>query len=176
MPRLLGVALAFTLAGCTASPASLSTGSLPADLDGAWRLVSAQAFDAEGALVYDPEIRGGLLVVADGHYSVLWTRAPRPDPAEAWAPTEAERLVSFATMIAHAGAVRAVAPDTVRFDAVAAKSPEFAGGHETFAVRALGDSLRLRAVWAESAAGVPVPFYARRGRQDYVFVRQTLAD
>ncbi|WP_420455557.1 lipocalin-like domain-containing protein [Rubrivirga sp.] len=159
--------LALALAACAGTP---PLGSDPG-LDGAWRLVSAQAFDAGGALVYDPDVQTGLLVVADGRYSFLWTRAPRPAAATPWAATEPERLVSFATMIAHAGRLTAVASDTVRADAQAAKSPEFVGGHETFALVLDGDTLRLTAVWAEAGEGTPVPFYAAGGRQDYVFVR-----
>ncbi|WP_412069865.1 lipocalin-like domain-containing protein [Rubrivirga sp. IMCC43871] len=161
----LSLALALILAACAGTPPR------PAGLDGAWQLVSAQAFDASGALVYDPEVQTGLLVVGGGRYSFVWTRTPRPPAAQPWAATEAERLVSFATMIAHAGRLVAVAPDTVRAEAEAAKSPEFAGGHETFARAVEGDTLRLTAVWAEAGDGTPVPFYASGGRQRYVFVR-----
>ncbi len=161
------LALALLLGACAGPPPAGSSSGL----DGVWRLVSAQAFDAGGALVYDPDVQAGQLVVAEGRYSFLWTRAPRPAATTPWAATEAEQLASFATMIAHAGRLAAVAPDTVRADAQAAKSPEFVGGHEAFAVRLDGDSLTLTAVWAEAGDGTPVPFYAAGGRQDYVFVR-----
>lgn len=162
--------LLLSLAACSGARPAVEV-AWPA-LDGAWRLVSAQAFDAQGALVYDPEVQTGLLVVADGHYSVLWTRTPRPPAAQPWAATEAERLASFGTMIAHGGRFVRVAPDTVRAEALAAKSPEFVGGHETFAVQSWADSLRLTAVWAEAGDGTPVPFYAENGRQEYVFARR----
>ena len=170
----LSLLVAFLLTGCIPSPSADPGGARAggAFLDGAWRLVSAQAFDAEGVLVYDPEVQTGLLVISGDHYSFLWTRTPRPPARQHWAATEEERLAFYGTMIAHAGRIQTLHPDTLRFDALAAKSPEFVGGHETFALRATGDSLVLTAVHAESVAGVAVPFYAANGRQEYVFTRQ----
>lgn len=164
------VLAAAVLAACSAAPGGTSPEAAH-DLGGAWRLVSAQAFSADGALVYDPEVQTGLLVVAGGRYSFAWTRAPRPPAAQPWAATDAEKLASFNALIAHGGRLVRAAADTLRAEAEVAKSPEFVGGHETFALALRGDTLRLAAVWAEAGDGTPVPFYARGGRQEYVFAR-----
>lgn len=169
--RALVLSCLLALAACAPTLDAVAPAGGAAGYDGAWRLVSARAYDADGALVYDPDVQTGLLVVADGHYGFTWTRTPRPPAATPWAATEPERIAFFNTMIAHSGRLVRVAPDTLRADALAAKSPEFVGGHETFALRADGDTLRLTAVWAEAGDGTPVPFYAARGRQEYVFAR-----
>lgn len=135
-------------------------------LVGVWQLEETTAYNQEGELVYDPEVQTGLFVFTDGHYSIMWTRNPRPPAAQHWNATDEERLTSFNTMIAHAG--RYTHTDTtLRVFAEVAKSPEFVGGSETFSYRVEGDTLHLTALDAESVEGIHVAFYEAGGRQEY---------
>ena len=86
--------------------ALLAASASPRHPDGAWRLVYTKAYDDTGALVYAPEVQTGFFLFTDRHYSLMWTRAPRPPATEHWNATDAERLVSFNTMIAHSGRYR----------------------------------------------------------------------
>ena len=139
-------------------------------LVGTWQLQSTRAMNAAGEVVYEPEVQTGILILTESHYSLMWTRKPRPDAATHWAATDAEKLVSFNTMIAHSGKW-SLENGHLRLDALTAKSPEFVGGHELFRFDAQANHLVLTAVMAVSRTGNAVPFYTEKGTQTYHFQR-----
>ncbi|HMB90491.1 MAG TPA: lipocalin-like domain-containing protein [Rhodothermales bacterium] len=169
---LLVAAILLMVGGCHASA---SQGTMPgtpssSSLIGAWRLIETQAYNQEGEKVYDPEVQTGLFLFTDAHYSIMWTREPRPPAVQHWKATDEERLASFNTLIAHAG--RYTKTDTtLHVFAEAAKSPEFVGGTEVFSYRIEGDTLLLTAQDAESVEGIHVAFYEAGGRQEYWLLR-----
>ena len=165
----LPLVLLFFLAGCAST-----TTQTPPQLVGAWTLTETEAFDADGTSVYAPTVQTGLLILTESHYSLMWTRAPRPPAATPWAATEAERLARDATLIAHAGRYR-VDGDALVMLPDAAKSPEFVGGSERFTVRLDGGALEMTAADARSLDGTVVPFYAAGGRQEYTYERASPA-
>lgn len=168
---VLAVTMAITIVACRpATNEDEQSVSTRSDLVGSWSLVETKAYTSDGKLNYAPEVRAGIFTFGESTYSLMWTREPRPDPASHWSATADERLVSFGTMIAHAGGYERAA-DSIILHARTAKSPEFEGGHETFQFSVSDDTLRMTATAAESRTGVQVPFYEASGWQDYLLVR-----
>lgn len=156
--RRFGVVVALlAVAGCGrmndgGSNQAGGTGASDA-LQGAWRIAGLKVSD--DAVIVDPP---GLYLFSANRYSITYSNAGsgRPPFAKADAPTDAEKLQAYGTIIANAGTY-SLAGDTLVIRPTISKHPGFmGGGEERFTVRTAGDTLWLTSIggafrWANGA-------------------------
>jgi len=108
-------------------------------VEGAWRLVEFKLGDAPA--VVNP---ASLYLFTARHYSVTYANTTqRATFATASAPTDAEKLLAYNTLIANSGTFE-IAGDTLITRPVISRNPNFMGGGEDkFLMRTAGDTLWL---------------------------------
>ena len=110
-----------------------------APIEGAWRLVEFKLGDAP--VVVNP---ASLYLFTGRHYSVTYANiAERARFAVDSAPTDAEKLQAYNTIVANSGTFELVG-DTLTTHPVIARNPNFmGGGQDKFVMRTAGDTLWL---------------------------------
>jgi hypothetical protein len=124
-------------------------------LEGAWHVAELKTADVSAQ---DP---ASVFLFSGNHYSIAYTNsaAPRIPFAKPDAPTDAERVQAFGTIVANSGTYE-VAGDTLVIRPVISKNPNYMGGGEDrFVFRAVGDTLWLVGVpgafrWAGGQASI----------------------
>lgn len=145
------------VAACTGSDGAADAaadGMQNSAIEGAWRLAELKVGDA--APIANPP---GVYVFTSGHYAITYSNiaGPRPTFADPIAPTDAERLQAYNSLIANSGTY-SVGGDTLTIRPIIARNPNYMGGGEDkFVMRTAGDTLWLNSVvgafrWADGQA------------------------
>lgn len=130
--------------GCAKAPEAAG-GTSATPIEGAWRLVEFKLGDAPA--VVNP---AGVYLFTGRHYSVNYanTAASRATFALPGAPTDAEKLLAYNTIVANSGTFEMMG-DTLITHPVIARNPNFmGGGQDKFVMRTAGDTL-----WLTNVAG-----------------------
>lgn len=123
-------------------------------LEGVWTVVEIQRTNAGGTgEVF--QAQPGQFIFARSHYSAVFV--PGPDARQAfatqWQPTPEEVIAACESLIVNSGTYE-VSGSRLTVRPMIAKTPEFAGGHQTYEYRIDGDVLSLETVELVSRDGV----------------------
>lgn len=132
------------------SPEPLPESTAPGPLDGAWIVSGMQPAGGDASTPAGP----GQFIFHDGRYSAVYTvgTTERTASAEAFQPTDAEKVAQYDTLIVNSGTYE-IDGNTVTMRPTVAKSPEFIGGRSTATYRVEGDTLTLTIESIVSAGG-----------------------
>ena len=126
-------------------------------VEGVWRVTEIKVVNAAGEML-NSQPQPGFYIFTHGHYSAIYTPGmePRTPFADAWRPTDKEKVAAYDTIIVNTGTYE-LTESLLITHPLLAKVPGFAGGKSSYKYRLDGNNLWLEAGDISSSTGVRLP-------------------